>query len=139
MRRIFLNYCEFNKKTGAVFISQIACQRLFKDARIVTRDSSIQMNDISILIQTVLRQKINMIKSITFPEFLDCVFAISELKEPGLFSANPKAALEKIISENFLPLLHRIETLATASLTQKNFQATQSQNYTFAKFCVAQR
>ena len=44
-----------------------------------------------------------MIKAITFPQFLDCVFAISELKEPGLFRASPKAALEKVISENFLP------------------------------------
>ena len=50
LRKIFLNYCEFNKKTGNMFISQIACQRLFKDAKIVTNDSEIKMNDISILI-----------------------------------------------------------------------------------------
>ena len=62
-----------------------------------------------------------MIKTITFPQFLDCVFAISELKEPGLFEASPKAALEKVISENFLPLLDRIESLAVGALTQKNF------------------
>ena len=88
---------------------------------IVTKESPIKMNDISILIQKVLRQKINMIKAITFPQFLDCVFAISELKEPGLFRASPKAALEKVISENFLPLLGRIENLAIGALTQKNF------------------
>ena len=50
LRKIFLNYCEFNKKTGNMFISQIACQRLFKDAKIVTNDSEIKMNDISIMI-----------------------------------------------------------------------------------------
>ena len=67
LQLIFLNYCDFNKKTGALFISQIGCQRVFKDAGLIDRDSSITMNDISILIQTVLTQKINMIKSITFP------------------------------------------------------------------------
>ena len=50
LRKIFLNYCEFNKTTGNLFISQIACQRLFKDAKIVTNDSEIKMNDISIMI-----------------------------------------------------------------------------------------
>jgi len=119
LKIIFLNYCEFNKKTGALFISQIACQRLFKDAKIVSKDTAITMNDISIMIQTVLQQKINMIKSISFPLFLDCVFAISELKEPSLFHVSPKAALEKVISENFMPLLGRIESLAVGSLTQK--------------------
>ena len=75
------------------------------------------MNDLSILIQTVLKSKINMIKVITFSQFLDCIFAVSELKEPSLFAKSPKAALEKIISENFLPLLSRIENLAHNSLT----------------------
>mgnify|MGYP003898971087 FL=1 len=54
LRKIFLNYCEFNKKSGKLFISQITCQRLFKDAKIVTNDSDIKMNDLSIMIQTVL-------------------------------------------------------------------------------------
>ena len=98
------------------------------------------MNDISIMIQTVLHQKINMIKTITFPQFLDCVFAISELKEPGLFQASPKAALEKVISENFLPLLSRIESLALGALTPKNIsQTTNNQNFIFSKFTVAQK
>ena len=79
------------------------------------------MNDVTISIATVMRQKQNMIKSINFQQFLDCVFAVSELIEPGLFVASPKAALEKVISENFLPLLVRIENLAVSSLTQKNF------------------
>ena len=61
-----------------------------------------------------------MIKAITFPQFLDCVFAISELREPGLFEASPKAALEKVISENFLPLLSRIQDLAVGAVTQKS-------------------
>ena len=50
LKKIFLNYCDFNKQTGAPFISQTTCQRLFKDARIVSRDSFITMNDISIAI-----------------------------------------------------------------------------------------
>ena len=40
---------------------------MFKDAKIISKDSPITMNDISIMIQTVLHQKINMIKSISFP------------------------------------------------------------------------
>jgi hydrogenase maturation factor HypF (carbamoyltransferase family) len=112
---------------------------MFKDAKIISKDSPITMNDISIMIQTVLHQKINMIKSISFPQFLDCVFAISELREPGLFNASPKAALEKVISENFLPLLGRIESLAIGSLTQRSFQQTQNQNFIFSKFHVAQK
>ena len=97
------------------------------------------MNDISIAIQTVMQQKINMIKSITFPQFLDCVVAISELKEPAVFKANPKTALEKVISENVMPLLGRIETQAINSLTQKSFRQVQMdyQNFTYSKFNVA--
>ena len=78
-----------------------------------------------------------MIKSINFQQFLDCVFAVSELIEPGLFVASPKAALEKVISENFLPLLVRIENLAVSSLTQKNFQQSTKQNFIYSKFLVA--
>lgn len=75
------------------------------------------MNDISISIQSVMHRKINLIKAINFQQFLDCVFSVSEIKEPGLFHASPKAALQKVISENFLPLLARIEGLAVGSLT----------------------
>ena len=98
------------------------------------------MNDISITIQTVLQQKINMIKAITFPQFLDCVFAISELREPQLFQMSPKAALEKVISENFMPLLGRIESLALGALTQRtglSSISSQNQNFIFSKFIVA--
>ena len=137
LKRIFLNYCEFNKKTGALFISQIQLQKLFKDAKIVTKETSLTMNDVTISIATVMRQKQNMIKSINFQQFLDCVFAVSELIEPGLFVASPKAALEKVISENFLPLLVRIENLAVSSLTQKNFQQSTKQNFIYSKFLVA--
>jgi len=140
LHKLFLNYAEFHKKTGQPFISQTTCQRLFKDAHIVSsKDSFITMNDVSIAIQAVLQQKINMIKAITFPQFLDCIFSISELKEPGLFHASPKAALEKVISENFLPLLARIEDLAIGSLTQRNFQHLNTQNFIYSKFLVAQK
>ena len=66
LKKIFLNYCEFNTRTGAIFISQIACQRLFKDAKVVGSESNVCQNDVSIMIQTILQSKINMIKSITF-------------------------------------------------------------------------
>ena len=55
LKRIFLNYCEFNKKTGALFISQIQLQKLFKDAKIVTKETSLTMNDVTISIATVMR------------------------------------------------------------------------------------
>ena len=64
------------------------------------------------MIATTLQLKINLVKSITFQQYLDCILAISEIKEPKLFSANPKAALKKIVSENFMPLLAKIETKA---------------------------
>ena len=67
LKSIFLNYCDFNKRSGEPFISQTALQRLFKDAKIVGKDSNIQMNDVSIMIQAALSKKINLIKSITFP------------------------------------------------------------------------
>lgn len=140
LRHLFLNYCEFNKETGAIFVSQIQCIRLFKDAKIVSEDSRLQTNGLSILIQTVLKQKINMIKAISFQQFLDCIFALSELKEPKLFRANPKAALQKLISENFYPLLSRIEAAAFQSLTQKSKKPVQkNQNYTYSKYYTAQR
>lgn len=41
MRRLFLNYCDFNKTTGSLFVSQSGCQRIFKDAKIVTKDGGI--------------------------------------------------------------------------------------------------
>ena len=87
----------------------------------------------------MLTQKINMIKAITFPQFLDCVFAISQLKEPSLFHVSPKAALQKAIIENFMPLLQRIESMAANSLTQKAFLTSHNQNFVYSKFCVAQR
>ena len=91
-------------------------------AKIVGKDSNIQMNDVSIMIQAALSKKINLIKSITFAQFLDCVFSTSQLKEPSLFLASPKAALEKVISENFMHLLSKIENIAVSSLTQRGFQ-----------------
>lgn len=97
------------------------------------------MNDISIMIQTVLQSKRNMIKSISFKQFLDCVFALSGLKEPKLFAVSPKAALQKIISENFMPLLARIEALALSSLSQKSFQQVSSQNFIYSKYSIAQK
>lgn len=66
LKKIFLNYCEFSTKTGALFISQITCQRLFKDAKIIGQDSAVTQNAVSIMIQKVLQSKINMIKSISF-------------------------------------------------------------------------
>lgn len=97
------------------------------------------MNDISIAIQSVMQRKINLIKTITFQQFLDCVFSVSELKEPGLFNASPKAALQKVISENFLPLLARIESLAVGSLTNKHLNQMTNKNFIFSKFVVAQK
>ena len=48
------------------------------------------------------------------------MIAIAELKEPQLFSANPKAALKKVVSENFLPLLAKIEHQSTIGLSKRS-------------------
>ena len=44
-----------------------------------------------------------------------------------------------MISENFLPLLARIESLAVGSLTNKNLNQMTNKNFIFSKFVVAQK
>ena len=115
-----MNYCDFNYETATPFISQTNFQKLMKDAKITSRNSLLSQNDISILVATTLQLKINLIKTISFQQYLDCILAIAELKEPQLFQANPKAALKKIVIENFLPLLAKIEQQSTIGLSRRS-------------------
>ena len=140
LRLLFMNYCDFNYETSLPFISQTSFQKLARDARITGKDSHLQQNDISVMIAATLQLKINLVKAITFQQYLDCILAVSELKEPSLFAANPKAALKKIVSENFVPLLAKIETKA-AGVTKPHTSAGKSkgQNFTFSRLDASQR
>ena len=111
-----------------------------RDAKITSTNSPLKQNDVSILIATTLQLKINLIKTITFQQYLDCILALSELKEPQLFSANPKAALKKVVSENFMPLLAKIETKA-AGVAKSHISTSKgkNQNFTFSRLEASQR
>jgi hypothetical protein len=61
------------------------------------------------MMSSTLQTKANLIKAITFAQFLNLCSALSELKDPKLFAKNPKKALATLISENMLRLLHEIE------------------------------
>ena len=61
---------------------------------------------------------INLLKSIGFGKYLDCIFAVSQIKEPELYKTNPKAALIKMICEHFTPLLQRIKKYAQGKIKQ---------------------
>ena len=69
------------------------------------------MNEASlaILLSTTLQLKVNIIKSITFEQFLNLISALSESKDPKKFKANPRKVLSKLIVGHFVPLLIDIE------------------------------
>ena len=58
---------------------------------------------------TTLQQKTNLIKSISYDQFLNMITAITELKSPIKFKQDSKQAMLKIIQKYFVPLLNRIE------------------------------
>jgi hypothetical protein len=66
--------------------------------------------------------KTTLVKAINFDQYLNCIFAVSEIKEAKLFSVNPKAALKKVICEHFIPLLVKIENKAMSSAFGKTNQ-----------------
>jgi phenylpyruvate tautomerase PptA (4-oxalocrotonate tautomerase family) len=54
---------------------------------------------------STLQTKANLIKAITFTQFLNLCSALSELHDPKLFQKNPKKALAKLISDHLMKLL----------------------------------
>ena len=101
-----MNYCDFNLKTGKPYISQEKLNRIIKDASIIgNKADQIDEKEANIVLFKSLQVKgINLLKTIEFEKYLDCIFVISKLKEPVLFQANPKAALIKVIYEKMFPL-----------------------------------
>ena len=109
---------------------------MFRDAKIINQ--SLTAIEVNISIQKTLQIKSNLIKVITFDQFLNCVFTVSELKEQQLFTANPKAALTKVICEKFIPLLVKIENNSyKPSICKKKSKYT-SINYSRVEACQKQ-
>jgi len=69
----------------------------------------VTQNHISILISKECNVTNNLIKTITFDQFLNSVLRISELKFPDLFKKYPKSALKALLKNYLLPLLEKIE------------------------------
>ena len=72
---------------------------------------------------------------ITFEQFLNCVFAVAELKEQDLFKMNAKAALTKVICEKFIPLLVKIENNSYKPSVGKSKSKYGSINYSRVEAC----
>jgi len=52
--------------------------------------SQISESSLAILMSTTLQQKTNLIKIITFEQFLSLITALSELKMPKHYKADPR-------------------------------------------------
>ena len=68
LKMIYLNYCDFNEKTGKSFISQEKLQKMFRDAQIVgSKSDQITESQSSIILSKTLKSKgINLKKNIDF-------------------------------------------------------------------------
>lgn len=77
---LFLSYGDFNLK-GELLITHGGFLRM-------VRDSGIQINEnkISIMMSATLQTKTNLIKQITFEQFLDLLSGLSELNDNKLYS-----------------------------------------------------
>lgn len=78
------------------------------------------------MMSSVLQTKTNLIKSISYPQFLELVSALSELKDSKLYAKKPNKALQNLISENLFRLLQEIES--KSGLKKYGLQAAFSQS-----------
>jgi len=93
--------------SGEVFITYTNFLKVMRDSQIF--DEKVNQNTISIIISKECNATTNMIKHITFEQFLNAILRISETKYEELFKKHPKSALKELLKRNILPLLKRIE------------------------------
>ena len=117
---LFFNYGDFNQRSET-HLTHSQFLRLVRDAGI-----TISENKISIMMSSCLQTKTNLIKSISFPQFLELCSALSELLTPKIFAKNPKRALAQLLSSHLLVLLNEIE--GRDGLKEYGLQAAYSQS-----------
>jgi hypothetical protein len=77
-----------------------------RDAQIIEPNSlKLNQNTISLIISKECNATANMIKLITFEQYLNVILRVAETKFPELYKKHPKAALKALLKNNVLPLM----------------------------------
>mmetsp|Transcript_38751 Transcript_38751/g.28643 ORF Transcript_38751/g.28643 Transcript_38751/m.28643 type:complete len:145 (+) Transcript_38751:623-1057(+) len=108
LKQLFLNYCDFNVETGNIFLTYSNFLKIIKDSNLID-DGRVTQNQISILLSKECNVTNNLIKTISFEQFLNCALRISELKFPEIYRKHPKQALSALLNKYLIPLQERIE------------------------------
>lgn len=103
--KLFMCYGDFNYKTATVSISHSAFLKIVEESKVKVPNK----NSLSIMMSTTLKTKTNIIKSITFEQFLSLLRPLSEITFVKTYAKSPKRALKKLLQKHLLPLLQRIE------------------------------
>ena len=61
------------------------------------------------MMSTTLQTKTNIIKSISFQQFLSLLRPLAEISFVKTYAKSPKRALKKLVQKHLVPLLQRIE------------------------------
>jgi len=104
--KLFMCYGDFNSKTAATSISHSSFLKIVEESKVKIAVK----NSLSIMMSTTLQTKTNIVKSITFDQFLSLLRPLAELSFVKTYSKSPKRALKKLIQKHLLPLLRRIES-----------------------------
>lgn len=84
--------------------------KIVRDSNILDDAKGVTQNSICILISRECNTNYNMIKHISFDQYLNTILRISELKYPEVFKKYAKSALKALLKNNILPLMKRIES-----------------------------
>ena len=94
-------YGDFNSKSATVSISHSAFLKIIEESKVKVPVK----NSLSIMMSTTLKTKTNIIKSITFEQFLSLLRPLAEISFVKTYAKSPKRALKKLIQKNLLPLI----------------------------------
>lgn len=78
-----MNYCDFSIENGSTYITFTNFMKLIRDSSILD-EGRVTQNAISIILSKECNANTNIIKQITFDQFLNAILRISELKFPDL-------------------------------------------------------
>ena len=90
---LFMCYCDFNSKTAVAFISHSKFLKIVEDSNVKVPVK----NSLSILMSNTLQTKTNLIKSISFEQFLSLLAPLAELCYSKTYLKSPKMSLKKLI------------------------------------------
>ena len=107
---MFLNYCDYSIDSGDIFITYTNFIKIMRDSNIFDESKGVNQNAVSIIISKECSTNYNMIKHITFEQYLNTILRVSELKYPDIFKKYPKSALKALLKNNIMPLMKRIES-----------------------------